>query len=84
MTGPEHVHEALRLAGYAEQEKWATEWGEFTPTDEQRDRVMMRAHLHASLARTAAMVDTIRWSDGSIARRSQEQDAWHEVFGVRR
>lgn len=88
MTGPDHVREALRLEALAEKEKWADSCGyPFDPTDAERDRALMRAHLHASLARTAAMVDATTWGAGSSGgprtyRDRATQDAWHELFGV--
>lgn len=86
MTGPEHVAEALRLAGLAEQPYLDSPGGNGTyrPTDEQRYRMLMRAHLHANLARTAAMVDKRQWNDGSVTRSDKDEQAWHDTFGVRR
>ncbi|MFI6228689.1 hypothetical protein ACIBCR_15410 [Micromonospora echinospora] len=83
MTGPEHVREALRLADYADQEEWPLPHGGYErPTDEQRYRKLMRAHLHANLARTAALVDARHWNDGTVSRDRAEQEAWHRVFSV--
>ncbi|GGM27690.1 hypothetical protein GCM10011608_10620 [Micromonospora sonchi] len=84
MTGPEHVKEALRLADLADQKEHALPGGNgyYTPTDAQRDRWLMRAHLHANLARTAAMVDTRRFNDGTQIRSRSDEQAWHEVFAA--
>lgn len=79
LTGPQHVEVALHLADLAEQPTWDD--GE--PTDEQRYRMLMRAHLHANLARTAAMVDTTRWGDGTEHRDGDTRRAWHNVFSVK-
>ncbi|MFF0822472.1 hypothetical protein ACFYUR_19085 [Micromonospora haikouensis] len=75
MTGPDHVREALRLADLADKPGLG-------PSDEQRYRMLMRAHLHANLARTAAMVDAQLYIDGTSSRSGQSVDAWHEVFAV--
>ncbi|QKW15439.1 hypothetical protein [Verrucosispora sp. NA02020] len=84
MTGPEHVCEALRLAALADQKDHLLPGGNgtYNPTDAQRDRWLMRAHLHANLARTAAMVDTYRYSDTGEIRSQSSRNAWHEVFAV--
>ncbi|WP_328344679.1 hypothetical protein [Micromonospora sp. NBC_00421] len=82
MTGPEHVAEALRLADLAEQPHWDDL---ADPSDEHRYRMLMRAHLHANLARTAAMVDGKRYSDGTRSFESRDgwqREAWHKTFGV--
>lgn len=79
LTGPQHVELALQLADLAEQRTW--EEGE--PSDEQRYRMLMRAHLHANLARTAAMVDGRRFDDGSVRQSADVRRAWHEVFAVK-
>lgn len=80
MTGPQHVREALRLAALAEASTWD---GVNAPSDEQRYRMLIRAQLHANLARTAAMVDS-QWYSGEVESRSDsDRDAWHEVFAVR-
>lgn len=89
MDGPEHVREALRLAELAEQERWETN---ADPSDDERHRMLLRAHLHASLARTAALTDSTTWSswsnkDGMDVKRTYRdratQDAWHEQFDVK-
>lgn len=84
MTGPDHVREALRLADLAEQQHIDLPGGNgaCTPSDEQRHRLLMHAHLHASLAHTAAMVDSRRYNDGTVSRDRQVERAWHEVFNV--
>ncbi|MEV1013837.1 hypothetical protein AB0I89_24090 [Micromonospora sp. NPDC049801] len=80
LTGPQHVEEALRLADLAEQPTWD---GVNRPSDEQRYRLLMRAHLHADLARTAAMVDAQWYSDGTESRSDTDRDAWHNAFSVK-
>lgn len=85
MTGPQHVREALRLADLAEQDHIPlAAGGTYTPTDEQRYRLLMRAHLHANLARTAAMVDAHRFNGGEEHRDADTRRAWHDVFAVSR
>ncbi|MEV5211273.1 hypothetical protein AB0K35_27755 [Micromonospora sp. NPDC053740] len=80
LTGPQHVELALQLADLAEQPTWE----DGKPSDAQRDRMLMRAHLHANLARTAAMVDGQRWNDGSVSQNDDVRRAWHDVFSVKR
>ncbi|MFG2046068.1 hypothetical protein ACGFIW_01390 [Micromonospora sp. NPDC048935] len=80
LTGPQHVKEALRLAEQAEQPTWD---GVNRPSDEQRYRMLMRAHLHANLARTAAMVDSHHYSDGSVRQDGDTRRAWHQTFSVK-
>lgn len=79
LTGAQHVKEALRLADLAEQPMW----DDVVPSDERRYRMLMRAHLHANLARTAAMVDNHRYSDGSVSQDVDTRRAWHRVFSVK-
>lgn len=88
MTGPAHAREALRLADQAEQTTLPLQHGgSYIPSADERHRMLLRAHLHASLARTAALTDVFVYRDGkgnTTAQRGQAtQDAWHELFDVK-
>ncbi|HJT94750.1 MAG TPA: hypothetical protein VJ777_22910 [Mycobacterium sp.] len=86
MTGPEHAQKALDLVEYSKREKWPLEHGgEYTPTEDERHRVLLEAHLHASLARTAALTDVETcYADGITRRARSTENEWHEFFNVDR
>lgn len=86
MTGPDHAREALRLAEHSKRPTWTLpqSGAEYTPTEDARHRVLMEAHLHASLARTAALVDSESYSDGTVHRSNAARIEWHDLFNVPR
>lgn len=85
MTGPQHAREALRLAEYSKQPAWTNADNQpHTPTEDERHRVLTEAHLHASLARTAALTDAIVWAgEGPLHRTRDAQNAWDDTFDTR-
>ncbi|MFB6392682.1 hypothetical protein [Polymorphospora lycopeni] len=88
VTGPEHAAEALRLGKLANARYWdrTDRWADnpnaipggsrYEPTEDERYRMLVTAHLHASLARTAALLNAAEVRPGSTWIRQ----AWNKVF----